>query len=137
MVNFFMRDSFFLVRNFECFKWENQIFVEFLPSFSSVILWVKYKLMTVSDFSDSFSRNHFLKGASLFNGCGLFFGWGDFIFQWGSTPWWASVLMWRVVKKIIRWRGRWPHTPTPPQLKSLLSQNSHHLNIFKPFPYFA
>ena len=27
--------------------------------------------------------------------------------------------------------------PPPPQLKTLLSQNSHHLNIFKPFSYFA
>ena len=31
----------------------------------------------VSDFSGSFSTNHFLKGASLFIGWGLFFSWGD------------------------------------------------------------
>ena len=129
--------SFFL-RNIECFKWENNIFVKFLPSFSSVILWVKHKLMTVSDFSYPFSRNHFLKGASLFNGWGLFFSWGDFIFQWGEggAQWGASVLMWRVFKKVIRW-GALPHNLTPPQLKSLLSQNSNQMNIFKPFSYFA
>ena len=123
---------FFFLRNFECFKWENHIFVAFLPSFPSVILWVKHKFMPVSDFSDSFSRNHFLKGASLFNGWGLFFNWGTSFFSWG-VPHEASILMWRVFKKIIKWKGHCPHTLTPPQLKGLLSQNSHYLNIFKPF----
>ena len=121
--------SFFLLKKF----WMLQVRKSHFCGISaSVILWVKHKLMPVSDFSDSFSRNHFLKGASLFNGWGLFFNWGTSFFSWG-VPHGASILMWRVFKKIIRWKGHCSHTLTPPQLKSLLSQNSHYLNIFKPF----
>ena len=75
----------FFIRNFECFKWENNIFVKFLPSFSSVILWVKRNLITVSHFSYSFSRNHFLKGASLFNGW-ICFSVGETSFFSGGVP---------------------------------------------------
>ena len=75
----------FFIRNFECFKWENNIFVKFLPSFSTVILWVKHKLITVSHFSYSFSRNHFLKGLH-FSMVGFAFQLGRLHFSVGECP---------------------------------------------------
>ena len=59
-------------------------------------------LMTVTDFSGFFSRNHFLEGSFTFQwggGGGGSVAWG-FIFKWGDTPWGASVLIEGVLKKI-------------------------------------
>ena len=69
----------FILRNFECFKWENHIFVEFLPSSSSVILWVKHKLMQFPIFLVLFLRT--------FPERGFTFHWLGFVFQLGG---WAS-----------------------------------------------
>ena len=73
----------FILRNFECFKWENHIFVEFLPSSSSVILWVKHKLMQFPIFLVLFLRTISWKGLH-FSLVGVCFSVGEmgFIFQW-------------------------------------------------------
>ena len=127
----------FILRNFECFKWKNHIFVEFLPSSSSVILWVKHKLMQFPIFLVLFLRTiswkglHFSLVAVCFSVGGM-----DFIFQW-EYPMGNIGFDVESFQKTQKMRGQCPHTPTPTQLKNLLSQNSHHLNIFKPFSYFA
>ena len=114
----------FFIRNFECFKWKNNIFVKFLPSFSSVILWVKRKLITVSHFSYSFSRNHFLKGASLFNGW-VCFSVGETHFLVGECPMGDIGFDVESFQKSHRMGGRgggtapYPHpTPTKKPIKS-------------------
>ena len=69
-----------LLQNFECSKWENHVLVEFLLSFSNVVLWLKCKYSwEFPIFRRLFSRNKFLV-------------WG-FTFQWmvafelGDAPW--------------------------------------------------
>ena len=73
----------FILRNFECFKWENHVFVEFLPSSSSVILWVKHKLMQFPIFLVLFLATISWKGLH-FSLVGICFSVGGmgFIFQW-------------------------------------------------------
>ena len=76
---------------FECLKWENHVFVEFLPFLSSAVLRLETQvLMPVSDFSGFCSRNHLLEGAFTFNGKGGrgvdFQLGGGFIFKWGEAP---------------------------------------------------
>ena len=46
--------------------WDNHIFVEFLPSFFSIVLSEIQVLMAVSDLLDFFSKNHYLQGGFIF-----------------------------------------------------------------------
>ena len=73
----------FILKNFECFKWENHIFVEYLPSSSGVILWVKHKLMQFPIFLVLFLWTISWKGLhfSLVGVCFSVGGMG-FIFPW-------------------------------------------------------
>ena len=43
------------LQNSECSNWENHVLVEFLPSFSSAILWLKCYFMTETQVLMSFS----------------------------------------------------------------------------------
>ena len=98
----FLIVSLFL-QNFECSKWENHVFMEFLLSFFQCCFMSETQvLMTVFNFSWFFSRNHFLEGGFTFQ-CrgGGDFRLGGFIFKWGERPAGSSVLMGGVSKKKI------------------------------------
>ena len=92
----FLIVSLFL-QNFECSKWENHVFMEFLLSFFQCCFMSETQvLMTVFNFSWFFSRNHFLKGGFTFQ-CrgGLIFGWGVSFLSGESAPrghrfWWGE-----------------------------------------------
>ena len=61
--NIFKQTVSLFLQKFECPKWENHVLVEFLPSLSSVVLWLKHKHWESFWF---FSRNHFLEGSLTF-----------------------------------------------------------------------
>ena len=73
-------------------------------------------LITASDFSEFFSRNHFLEGGFALQ-WRVVFQLRSFIFKWGMPRWGggASVLMGRVSKTIVEWGdGGAPMPPLPP-----------------------
>ena len=72
-------------------------------------------LMTASDFSGVFSRNHFLEGGFTFL-WGLFFRWRGLHFIFKRGHWGGHRFRWEGgggSKKIVGWRGR--PSPMPPQ----------------------
>ena len=94
----FLIVSLFL-QNFECSKWENHVFMEFLLSFFQCCFMSETQvLMTVFNFSWFFSRNHFLEGGFTFQcrgGGGVIFGWEVSFLSGESAPrghrfWWGE-----------------------------------------------